>query len=57
MVNLHELDKREAIALLEQSVYFINQVPNRKYQTLNNKNSYDLANDIDAFLNKVKKDE
>jgi len=43
------------INLLENAVYFINQVPNKKYKTLDFHNSYDLASEIDATLKKLKK--
>ena len=54
MKNLNKLDLDTAINLLENAVYFINQVPNHKYKTLDFHNSYDLASEIDAFLKKFK---
>lgn len=38
--------------LLENALYFINQVPNHKYKCKDFHSSYDLASEIQAFLNK-----
>lgn len=57
MKNLNKLDLEEAIFLLEQSEYFINGVPNRRYSVkIQGEDSYKLASKIHEFINKVKKD-
>lgn len=38
--------------LLENALYFINQVPNNKYPCRDFYSSYDLASEISAYLNK-----
>lgn len=38
--------------LLENALYFINQVPNHKYSCKDFHCSYDLASEIQAYLNK-----
>lgn len=44
------------INLLENSVYFMNQVPNKKYRTRDFHDSYELASEIDSTLKKIKND-
>lgn len=51
-----EKDNLEAKKLLQEAVYFINQVPNKKYKTSTGESSYQLASKIDKYLNKVKND-
>jgi hypothetical protein len=44
---------RKALALLSQSLYFMNQVPNNKYYISGgSKNHYELCSRIDKFFNK-----
>ena len=38
--------------LLENALYFINQVPNHKYPCRDFHSSYDMASEIHAYLNK-----
>ena len=47
--------EKAVINLLENSVYFINQVPNHKYKTMDFHCSYDLAGEIDATLKLLQK--
>lgn len=45
-------DEIEAIQLLEECLYFINQVPNKKYSTKTGETSYELASKISKYLKK-----
>lgn len=58
IINRHIENKefKEAIELLKESVYFMNQVPNYRYMTCkDDMNHYKLCGRIDRFLNKDKK--
>ena len=53
MENIDKLDLKEAKELLEDALYFINNVPNRRYFTKNHgADSYKLASQIGKFLKK-----
>ncbi len=51
---MNEYERKGVINLLENAVFFINQVPNRKYRTLDFHSSYDLASEIDVTIKKLK---
>lgn len=50
LANLYKIDLEKAVELLNQSLYFINQVPNKKYKTSTEESSYELASKINKFL-------
>jgi len=50
LANLYKIDLEKAVELLNQSLYFINQVPNKKYKTSTGESSYELASKINKFL-------
>ena len=50
-------DQELAIHLLENAVFFINHVPNNKYNCKDYDCSYDLAKEIDEYLSKFKKND
>lgn len=52
-VDQKELDLERAIELLKESVYFINIVPNKRYDGPLYEKSYELASNIDKFLNEI----
>ncbi len=52
--NTYKQDLIKAKKLLEEAVYFINQVPNKKYKTSTGETSYELASKIDKYLNNIK---
>jgi len=56
VINQANLDLDKAKELLEEALYFINQVPNNKYSTLTYKNSYELAGTIHDYLKQLDKD-
>lgn len=49
--------KKEEIELLEQALYFINQIPRRHIFGGKYKDSYTLASEITKFLKQVEKDD
>ena len=53
---MNEEMKKAVINLLENAVYFINEVPNHKYRTKDFHCSYDLADEIEATLKQLKND-
>jgi beta-galactosidase beta subunit len=52
---LKGVSKESIVNLLENAVYFIDQVPNHKYKCKDFHCSYDLACEIDATLKILKK--
>lgn len=50
LINLYKEDLGKAVELLNQCLYFINQVPNKKYSTSTGETSYELASKINKFL-------
>lgn len=53
IVDQNKLDLEKAIELLKESVYFINITKNTKYHGINYETSYELASNIDKFLNQI----
>ena len=47
-------NEKKVEMLLENALYFINQVPNHKYLCKDFSSSYALASEIQAYLNKNK---
>ena len=47
-------DEKTVEMLLENALYFINQVPNHKYSCKDFNSSYDLASEIQSYLNRNK---
>ncbi len=45
-----DFDENNIIDLLNEALYFINGVPNKKYKVKNLKNSYELASKIEKYL-------
>lgn len=52
-INQTEIDLEKAIELLKESVYFINIMVNTTYDGPNYTTSYELASEIDKFLNQI----
>lgn len=48
--NVYKMELSRARKLLEEAVYFINQVPNKKFHTMTGETSYELASKIDKYL-------
>jgi len=53
MKNIDKLDLEKAIILLEESLYFINNVPNKKYKVKSFNNSFELASELGKFLKEM----
>jgi hypothetical protein len=53
-IQLSGNEYNHIINLLENALYFINQVPNHKYPCKDFNSSYDLASEISETLKKLK---
>jgi len=48
--NVYKLELTKATQLLKEALFFINQIPNKKYEAFLYKDSYELASEISKFL-------
>lgn len=50
MKNLYKEELEKALGLLKETEYFINFIPNTKYNGKSYEKSYELASDLRKFL-------
>jgi hypothetical protein len=51
--EIDRLEQKQAIFLLKEALFFINNVPNKKYPVRNFKDSYELAKEIDEYFRSI----
>lgn len=56
MKNQYKEDLEKAIILLEESLYFINNVPNSSRKVKSFTDSYELASEIGRYLKQIQND-
>lgn len=56
MSNIHEEGLEKAIYLLQESLWFINNVPNNEYSTRSFEDSYALSSEIWKYLRQLNAD-
>ncbi len=50
MKNIHKEDLEKALFLISEALYFVNNVPNKKYRVRDFEDSYELASNLNKFL-------